>query len=302
MLRIAHLINPVKVHEDSDFYKVQQKTFEAILNAKKYSSGSIEIALYTIGFEEDIEVAPIEFKNIGLLQRSVLDVNSALKGKKLPLFQDVLDLTLPQLGQFDLLIYTNMDILPLPYFYEQIAEKYKVGHDAIVINRRRISLTLLGEDTLTNSFAQIGRSHPGFDTFAISPKILQKMNFAQICLGVSFFEVSFVHQIAAFAQRPCWLLDQHLTLHYGLEVLVKRNNAYYRHNRSQYEQIILPQIRKYLHLSKFPYAQFRVWQRTLNWGLNPSIFFKEFIELQSKSWKEKAIHYLQEWRWRLLQR
>lgn len=302
MMRIAHFINPVKVKEDSDFYKIQQKTFESLQIAQSYPSLDIEIDLFHVNFEEDDYIVPSGFIKLGQLQRSIGEVNPKLATRKLPIFQDILKEVKVIASQYDLLIYTNMDIVVLPFFYEVIQQYYLKGHDAICVNRRRVTFSLLEDKSLSNAFAQLGRSHPGFDCFAFTPELLLKFDFKEICLGISFFEVAFIHQIAAYAKKPTWVLDKHLTIHFGLEVLANRDNAFYRHNRFTYEQKIRPQITALLDIQKFPYATFPKWRQTINWGLNPSIFFKEFVELSGKSNKQKLIAYLQEIRWRILQR
>jgi hypothetical protein len=302
MMRIAHFINPVKVEEDSDFYKIQQKTFESLQIAQNYPSSDIEIDLFHVNFGEDDYIVPSGFIKLGQLRRSIGEVNPKLTTRKLPIFQDILEEVKIIANQYDLLIYTNMDIVVLPFFYEVIQQYHLQGHDAICVNRRRVTFNLLDDESLSNAYAELGRSHPGFDCFAFSPELLLKFDFKEICLGISFFEVAFVHQIAAYAKKPIWLLDKHLTIHFGLEVLVNRDNDYYRHNRFTYEQKIRPQIAPLFDLKHFPYGSFPKWRQFINWGLNPSIFLKEYIELSGKSWRKKLTEYLQEIRWRILQR
>jgi hypothetical protein len=302
MIKIAHILNPVKIADDSDFYKIQQKTLISIIQAKKYIQHKCVIDLMYVDFEGDCMDIQDEFLYIGSLCRSVESVNPNLTCRKLPVFQDLLNKAKPYLKGYDVIIYSNMDIILLPFFYEYILEQYQLGHDAVVINRRRVPFQLLRDQSLVNTYSTLGRSHPGFDCFAFSYELLNQFDFHEICLGIPFFEVSFVHQIAAHSKNPKWSLDLHLTVHLGLSVFSNRNSLYYQHNRSIYFKKVLPSIKPKLKLSNFPYFHRNFLYRAISWGLNPSIFFSEYIELQQNSWCVKARLLLQEIRWRILQR
>jgi hypothetical protein len=137
LTRIVHIINPVKVSETSDLFFAQPITFESLRKAKHFSTRKEQITLVTTSFEEDLEIIPTDFQKLSNLTRSVLDVNINLKGKKLPLIADILGKT-NELNTCDYILYTNMDIAVMPQFYDALFEYIKQGHDAVIINRRRI--------------------------------------------------------------------------------------------------------------------------------------------------------------------
>lgn len=301
MLRIAHVINPVKVEQDSLFFKIQQKTIESIEFAKKSAvSNTLVDLFYVQGENESFELR--EWKLLGTLKQSISDLHPKFHSRKLPLFQDIVELIAEKLEKYDLVIYSNMDIGLMPFFYDFIHNQFLAGFDAITINRRRISPNLLKDKNLSSAYSSIGKSHPGFDCFALRPNIIKQLNFETICLGVPFFEVAMIHQIVAFAENPCWIMDKHLTFHFGYDVLNSRKNVFYVHNRNEFEKKILPKIKSQLKLSHFPYAKSSVFKQIIQWGLNPSIFIKEYPELKSKSLTYKIRFLLNEIRWRIIQK
>jgi hypothetical protein len=90
LLHFAHIINPVKIRESSDLYHAQPITFASILEAQEQAKARCEVSLYTTQFEEDKEIIPSGFSVLPNLERSVLDVNTELKDRKLPLIADIL--------------------------------------------------------------------------------------------------------------------------------------------------------------------------------------------------------------------
>ena len=90
----------------------------------------------------------------------------------LPLIQDILDAAKENIS-CDYLIYTNCDIILTPHFYESVAYYLSQGHDALVINRQRVSVSLDQVQDLPAIFAEKGMIHPGFDCFVFSPHLLE---------------------------------------------------------------------------------------------------------------------------------
>jgi hypothetical protein len=301
LIRLAHIINPVKVTEKSELYNAQPITFESILKAKTFSKFNEEIELYTTQFSEDRDLIPKRFIVLDDLRQSVLDVNSKLSGKKLPLIRDILD-QIDSATEAEFIIYTNMDIALMPHFYDFVFNKLEAGYDAIVINRRRISKKFNSVSQLPEMYSELGLSHPGFDCFIFRKEYIQKMILNDICVGISFLEVSLIHNLFCLAQNPLFIPDAHLTFHIGLDVLVDRKNEFYKHNRSIYFNKIQPHLKKGFELKKFPYGTLPFHKRAFCWVLNPSIFTRNYIELEFKSFGNKLKFYLDEIRWRILQR
>jgi hypothetical protein len=301
LIRVAHIVNPVKVSENSDLFTAQPITFESIVNAKSQSKNSASISLYTTQYEEDRSIIPAEFEQLSNLERSVLDVNRKLTGKKLPLISDLLA-KLNEAEDSDYIIFTNMDIALMPYFYDSVFAYLEKGHDALVINRRRLSHNYSKVEELPLMYADLGKSHPGFDCFVFKTSLLEKFILDDICVGVSFLEAAMVHNIFSFAKNALFIPDAHLTFHIGMDVLVPRNNAYYQHNRRCFFDKIQPQLKPYFELKNFPYNSLPLPKRALKWMLNPSLFTRNYLKLEGKNLFQRTKARLDEIRWRILQR
>ena len=301
MIRITHIINPVKVSESSDLYKSQPITFASILKAKEYTDSLCKINLCTTQFQEDKAIIPVGFFILSNLTRSVLDVNPKLSGKKLPLIADIFD-KFNEVPDSDYYIYTNADIALMPYFYNVVHQYLMQGYDAIVINRRRLSKSYADELCLEMMYADIGKSHPGFDCFVIKKDLINSLILDDICVGIPFVEVALVHNLCSLAKKPLFLPDAHLTFHIGLDVMPKRNQDYYWHNRLAYFTKVQPVLKPLFNLNKFPYSFLPIHKRAMKWILNPGLFTSNYLELESKSIRNKIIFILNEWRWRFLQK
>lgn len=301
MNRVAHIVNPVKVSENSDLFTAQPITFETIINAKRQSKHTEKIQIYTTQFEEDREIIPAEFIQLSNLERSVLDVNKSLNGKKLPLIADILS-KLRETEEHDYIIFTNMDIALMPHFYDAVFSLIEKGHDALVINRRRLSHKYSKLEELPLMYSDLGKSHPGFDCFVFKASLLEEFILDEICVGISFLEATLVHNIFSFAENPLFMPDGHLTFHIGMDVLVSRNNSFYRHNRNVFFKKIQPKLKPFFKLKKFPYNGLPLPKRALKWMLNPSLFTRNYLQMEGKNLFQRTKARLDEIRWRILQR
>lgn len=302
MIQLYHIINPVRVTQSSDLFYAQPITFESMKRAQSFCQEEAEIFLVTTQYEEDLPIIPDYFKILSNLERSILDVHPELKRKKLPLIKDILQKAVEECPLADYIIYTNVDIGLMPHFYDFVIQKIHLGHDAIVINRRRIPNRYFRIEDLPSIYSDLGRSHPGFDCFVIKKSIIEQFILDDICIGISFLEACLVHNIFSFAQNPLFIPDGHLTFHIGMDVLVPRNNDFYRHNRKTFFNKIYPQLKPHFDLKKFPYGNVKWPKRAINWMLNPALFTRNYLNLEGKSIKQKVKTYLDEIRWRILQK
>ncbi len=270
-----------------------------MLVAKQMTTANVQ--LVTTQYEEDKAIIPSEFRILSNLERSVLDVNPTLKKRKLPLIGDILAKT-KEVEQCDYIIFTNVDIALMPFFYDTVQQYIDKGHDAIVINRRRLSHEYSKVEELPMMYADLGKSHPGFDCFVIKKELLEHFVLGNICVGISFLEASLIHNLFSFAQHPLFVPDAHLTFHIGMDVLVPRNNDFYRHNRNEFFNRIQPQIKQYYSLKKFPYGTLPFPKRALKWMLNPSIFTRNYLKLEGLNFRQRWKARLDEIRWRVLQK
>ncbi len=269
--------------------------------AKHFSVFKDQIIQCTTQFEEDEAIVPDYFLKLSNLEKSVLEVSPVLKNRKLPLIKDILDKT-KEINDFSYCIYTNVDIALMPHFYDAVFNYINKGHDAIVINRRRLSKNNDALNDLSLMFADLGKSHPGFDCFVFKKELLEKFLLDDICVGISFLEAALVHNIASFAEKPLFVPDAHLTFHIGMDVLVNRENEFYKHNRNIFFKEIYPKLKPYFSLKKFPYGSLSLPNRMVKWMLNPSIFTLNYIVLEKKNVFQKINYCINEMRWRILQR
>lgn len=301
MTKIVHIINPVKVSESSDLYNAQPITFESIIIAKKNAKNSSKITICTTQFEEDKSIIPDEFEILSNLEQSILNIHPSLQGKKLPLIKDILDKT-KEVTESDYIIYSNSDIALMPFFYDTVLEYIESNHDAIVINRRRISNIYKDKNQLPLMYAELGKSHPGYDCFILKKELLHQFILGNICVGIPFIEVALIHNIASFAQNPIYVTDKHLTFHIGLEVMPERDSEFYWTNRNEFFKNIYPKLKPYFSIKKFPYALLPLHKRAIKWLLNPSIFITNYLQLESKGFIKKTGFLLNEIRWRILEK
>ncbi len=301
MIRIAHLINPVNVTESANFYKYQQITFKSIIEASKWANNNIKLNLYTTQFTEDQTITPVEFHQLSDLKESTLEIFPTIQEKKLPYIFEIFD-KFSEVNEADYYLYTNADIALMPFFYNVVSDYIANGHDAIVINRRRISKKSANNLTISQLYSEIGKSHPGFDCFIFKAELLRNFILGKIIVGIPFIEVTLLNNIAAFSRNPLYLTNAHLTFHIGMEVLPKRNKLLYWHNRNEFFKKIQPILKPLLNIHKFPYAYLPFYLRAIKWILNPSLFTINYLELENRSIVQKIINKVNEFRWRILNR
>lgn len=296
-ISIAHIINAVKVPETSDLFVAQPITFESMRIAKEMAK-DVHVDLYSTGYEEDDELIPDYFTKTPLLERSVLDVAELKKKRKLPILKDILD-RLYQASSAEYLIYTNVDITLMPHFYQAVASIIEKGHDAFMINRRRLPAVYTSPEELPQIWSEIGKPHPGFDCFVFHRDLYPKFQLGDVCIGISFIEATLAHNLYAFASNFKLFDNLHLTIHLGMKVMVKHDSDYYWHNRNQFNELI-KQLRPHLKAGALPYSEDGFIKRTVKRGLNPSIFTKLALELETKGFTDKANYLFQEIRFKLL--
>ncbi len=259
---------------------------ESMKIAQEQSKHSSKINLVTTQFEEDKVIIPAYFKMLPNLERSVLDLRSFSKPRKLPLIGDILQVAYENCDS-EYIIYTNTDIILMPFFYDVVFEIIAAGHDAFAINRRRISKKYFEAASLASIFAEMGKSHPGFDCFVFKRDLIPHFVFENICVGVPFIEASFIYNLNAFSNNFKLFYDKHLTVHIGMEVMPKQNPEYYWHNRNEFFKKVLPLIKPRLKANNLPYAELPLLKRMFNYGLNPALFTLLNTELEAKGFIDK---------------
>jgi hypothetical protein len=295
----AHIINPYRAVEGSDAWRIQQVTLRSLADAVGCSRKAA-VRLLTAQFEEDRAIVPEGFSSTENLKRSVADLHAFLRPRKFPLIADVLQRAVEG-SDAEFVIYTNMDIIVQPYFYDAIAALLADGSDALIINRRRIADHGQTAEDLPLILADVGRSHPGFDCFVMHRSLIPKLRLDGLCIGVPFVEAGLMYNLMAFA-ADCRILEHlHLTTHLGLEVMPERDTEYHRYNQQCFNAL-LADVKPMLVGKNLPYGQLGLLERTLKRGLNPAVFTGLHLELEGKTFLQRLRARWNELRFRLLHR
>lgn len=92
MISFAHIINPVQVNETSDLSTAQPITFETMRIARQFAQGTEDVELYAIQYQDEARILlPDCFRRVPDLTRSVIDIKTFNKKRKLPFIKDILD-------------------------------------------------------------------------------------------------------------------------------------------------------------------------------------------------------------------
>lgn len=279
----------------------QPFVFESMKVAHENCKYRNQITLATTQFEEDKKIIPAFFKILPNLERSVVDVKDFPLKRKLPLIKDILQQAY-NFSDSEYIIYTNTDIVLMPFFYDMVFEYLAAGYDAFAINRRRISKQFFKSKNLNAIYAEVGKSHPGFDCFIFKRSLIPKMTFANICVGVPFLEASILYNLVAYSNKFKLFYDKHLTIHIGMEVMPKRNADYYWHNRNEFFKKVLPVLKPNLKSVNLPYSELPFFRRMLNYMLNPAVFTLISTELEAANIFDKMRLLKDEIRFSILQK
>jgi hypothetical protein len=297
---IAHIINPVKAKGGSELFIAQPIVFEAMRKAKAFAT-DVNVKLFSAQYAEDSEIIPDFFQKTPNLENAIIPIAIGINGKKkLPLIKDILQ-RLYESSTAEYFIYTNTDIIVLPQFYETVAKIIEQGYDAFIINRRRIPKIYNSINDLPFIYSDIGKSHPGFDCFVFKRELFSKFILGEICVGIPFVEATLMHNLFAHSEKCKLFDDLHLTTHIGMNVMPKRDEEYYAHNRKEFEKI-KTELQPLLNVKKMPYTEYPFLSRTFRKALNPAVFTMMNLELEKKSIGEKISFLWNEIRFRLLKK
>lgn len=237
--------------------------------AQEHASAYVDVELLSAQFEEDLDVVPEGFKATRNLDRSVLDMEGFEKKIKLPILADILQ-RLHDESDAEYLIYTNVDIGLYPDFYRFVNRTIDQGHDAFIINRRRLPETYVSVDDLPAIYQDKGKKHPGFDCFVFHRNLFPKFHLEGICIGVPFIEITFSQNLFALAKNFKLFEDEFLTFHIGLEIIKGRApREYFRYNQAQFWAAVNSPLREDMALKKLPYSHLLLPFRLIKWGLQP---------------------------------
>ena len=127
----------------------------------------------------------------------------------------------------------------MPYFYEYVKHKIATGSDSLIINRRVID-SGYGSDNIHLMYAQIGKSHPGYDCFVFRRELINEFDLGGACIGANYIGRAMLANLIAFSEKLEIVEDAHLTFHLGDEGawLTNKYSEYDLYNRNEVYQII----------------------------------------------------------------
>ena len=234
------MINPVIVDKSSDLYIAQPITFETMQKAKKFAEDQVEVALLTAQYAEDRALIPDGFRLTPDLERSVLDLGSFQKKRKLPVLADILDRLYEVAADAEYLIYTNVDIAVLPYFYVTVNALIERGYDAFVINRRTVEAIYDSPAEIPLMYAEAGNKHPGFDCFVFKREVYPQYELGGVCLGIPWIDHVLIINLVCHARNFSVFRKLHATFHLGdSQTWLKEKYAdYYAHNKGEAREVL----------------------------------------------------------------
>lgn len=275
MRHFAHILNLVSEQENKALHESQQLPLASIHKAIETCNNKIKVdLLYTHNSK-----FPLYHTQSALtipLERNINSLDHMKSPRELPFLRDILEKGY-NATTAEYLIYSNSDIGLMPQFYKVIEEYINKGHDAIVVNRRRIKSTLNNSGDLDAIYSEVGLPHPGYDMFIFKRELFPDFILNNICIGIPFAGNDLFYNLFCFAEKPVLLADKHLTFHIGLE-LVKDwgSSAIQKHNYREFRKTtkaLLP----HMDITKFPGAGLPFFKRHLKWLMNPTISYPEMF-------------------------
>jgi hypothetical protein len=216
--RFVHVVNPFPCAPNSENDQIQALTFATMAKAKavyEFLQPSSKIEHVAAAFQEDASYAGRFFDVVETLTHSSLDVGAFNYPQKLPLLFEILGAAKRRAEGDDFIVFTNTDICLTVGFYDTIASLIRLGHDAIVVNRRTVEkfpiVPLIG----SLASASLGRYHPGYDCFILRAKLLDSFVPTTSIVGRGGVMMALLFNLVAYAGRILILQDAHLTYHLG---------------------------------------------------------------------------------------
>lgn len=214
--RFAHILNPVSKPPDHELSIAQRLTYRSIDAARKsYKQGSRrDVQVICAGYEEDYAVFPSFAGKAVLLSRSLRDLTGAADAPKFPVVADILG-ACAEVVDAEYLIFTNVDIALMPFFYEVVDKLLDGGLESMTINRRCIDASSNELDDLQLLYSNAGKSHVGHDCFVFRKSHLSRIDLGNLCIGLPGFDTVLKLILKYRCTKYADLRDRHLTFHLG---------------------------------------------------------------------------------------
>jgi hypothetical protein len=211
-MRIRHVLSTVGPEASADLCRAQDTTIESIERAIRAADPTLEIDVRAVHFADESPPDREWLTSVPTLERSILDFCESDLNRRLPLLRDVLD-AFGDPEEYDLAVYTNVDIALHPLFYDLIRDIYGRGFDAFSINRRTVQARL-ADTTLADFATAVGTSHPGYDCFVMHPR-LTAAEVGALSLGVRGVARALLWNLILRAENYKTISNVHATFHIG---------------------------------------------------------------------------------------
>src|SRR5438105_139764 len=214
MRTFAHVINPVIKPAGHELALAQPVTFESMRTARAESVSPEGIELWALTYPEDRSLVPEYIRQIDLPEHSFRDIHGVTDAPKLPRIVDILA-PVATSSNADYLIYTNVDIGLMPFFYDAIDLLLDDGWDSIIVNRRTIHPASADKENLVALWMLAGDPHPGYDCFVFPRTWVDDLELDDLCVGLPGFDWLLAVNIWVRSKKNYTFADAHLTFHVG---------------------------------------------------------------------------------------
>ncbi len=219
-IKIAHVINPVKVDKSRDLHFQQPIVFKSMEAAALFArENGLKVELYATYFKEDAEYAQ-SLNNWRYCDYLTLSCTPKAKPvRRLPYFHQIMDNLYHNTAKraIDILIQTNADIILQPHFYLMVAQLFEEGFDAFCINKRIVpeNKELMEPDALWTLLSSQGQPHNGHDCFVIDRSLYPAFDMGEIIMGTPWSEGTLIANMVYYAKQFYVFKHALATLHIG---------------------------------------------------------------------------------------
>ncbi len=239
-MRLTHVFSPAAARAGSNLARAQATSFEAIRRAWLYTQAvrpDIQVDFVTPVHDADRAAVPALASLAPRLARRLENVTSIRPVRGLPLMGDVFQVgAAAARGEF--IIYTNVDIAPMPSFYEIVARLLQ-DHPGFAIARRILTSEPMEAGELAQMYAQLGRRSFGLDTFVCPREVALTIDLGHVAVGLPCVEFAAMGAIdAACGFRAQIYRYLHANFHHGVDRVWKKDEALCDWNREQARRVL----------------------------------------------------------------
>jgi hypothetical protein len=283
---LAHIINPVNVPENKELMLAQSFVFESIKCAKENFKNAVDLKLYTVQYAEDLPVIPSFFTVLPDLKRSIQNVGTFSDKRKLPLIKDILESAYIH-SSAEYVIFSNSDIVLMPFFYNAVQQIIAEGYDAFIINRRRISGKYNSIDQLELMYSEVGKDHLGYDCFVFKRDLYPKFILMNVCIGIPCAGNDLAHNLFCFPEKFRLFTQKHLTFHVGMELHKKWGKPdICAHNKNEFLKVVKA-LEPYYKIEFIPGSNLNFFKRHFKWLMNFTFHYPTMMKIDFKQWSVK---------------